>query len=119
MSRLLAENLEFRESNYRLQGEIKSNESRRANENAGEVKALLELKLLEIGNLVAKLEEASTPPKNSSPQIQREARAQKKSPDQRNWKNFCSLSEAMGGQECRLPPIPENKSYPRRTLECV
>jgi hypothetical protein len=41
------------------------------------------------------------------------------SPKEKNWKNMCSLSEAVHDQEGRLPPILENKYYPRKTLEYV
>ncbi|KAL8830217.1 MAG: hypothetical protein Q9191_001557 [Dirinaria sp. TL-2023a] len=41
----------------------------------------------------------------------------KRSPDQRNWKNSLCLSEVPGVVGGRLPPIVEDKYYPRQTLE--
>lgn len=41
----------------------------------------------------------------------------KRSPDQRNWKNALTLSEVTGGVDGRLPPIVEDKYFPRRTME--
>ena len=43
----------------------------------------------------------------------------RRSPDQRNWKNALTLSEVTGGTDGRLPPIVEDKYYPRRTMEYV
>jgi hypothetical protein len=118
-SRLLAENLGLREQILQLQNELENGNAQRIADNTSIVKSQLEAKLLEIGALVTSLGGVS-PPKRKSPREGKLTRASpSKSPDQRNWKNLCTLSEAVAGQEGRLPPILENKSYPRRTLESV
>lgn len=40
-----------------------------------------------------------------------------RTPDQKNWRNMRTFSEAAGLEDDRLPPILEDKYYPRRTLE--
>jgi DNA-binding protein H-NS len=116
-SRLLAENLGLREQILRLQTELENRRAQRVADHTGIVKSQLEAKLLEISALVNDLGDESAP-KKKSPRAGKITRASpNSSPDQRNWKNMCTLSEAVGGQEGRLPPILENKLYPRRTLE--
>lgn len=112
-SRLLAENLDLREQIIRLQNELENGQAQRIADTTGAIKSRLEEKLLEIGTLITSLGHASTPQEKTSRANPSE------SPDRRNWKNLCPLSEAVADQEGRLPPILENKTYPRRTLECV
>lgn len=115
-SRLLAENLGLREQIIRLQKEQEDGRAQRVAEYAVNLKSQLEAKLLEFGSLISALGNDS--PKKTSPKAGKITRASpSRSPDQRNWKNMCTLSEAVGGQDGRLPPILENKTYPRRTLE--
>ena len=118
-SRLLAENLGLRGQILQLQGELENGRSQRIAQHTGVVKSQLEAKLLEIGALLSALGEAPSPERKSrqSGKVSRTSPAT--SPDQKNWKNICSLSEAVAGQEGRLPAILENKSYPRRTLEYI
>jgi DNA-binding protein H-NS len=116
-SRLLAENLGLREQILQLQGEIETGRAQRIAENTGEVRALLEAKLLELGALVASLGVEPSPKKKSLTTGKITRASPRRSPDRRSWKNVCTLSEAVAGQDGRLPPIQENKSYPRRTLE--
>jgi hypothetical protein len=115
-SRLLAENLGLREQILRLQNELENGQAQRMVDTTG-IKSRLEAKLLEIGTLISSLGHEPTPRKNS-PQVGKTTRASPiGSPDQRSWKNLCTLSEAVASQEGRLPPILENKTYPRKTLE--
>lgn len=116
-SRLLAENLDLREQILRLKSELDNGKAQRIVDQTGEIKSQLEAKLLEIGALIGSLGQEPAPTKKSpkAGRISRTSLGQ--SPDQRNWKNMVTLSEAVAGQEGRLPPILENKSYPRRTLE--
>ncbi|KAM3074544.1 hypothetical protein ACMFMG_007974 [Clarireedia jacksonii] len=119
-SRLLAENLGLREQILRLEGELEHGRSRRVADRVNVVKSQLEERLLEIGALISGLGEES-PRKKRSPQTSRQYGGPKSSPpqipEQRNWKNMVTLSEAVASQEGKLPPILENKQYPRRTLE--
>ncbi|KAH7350971.1 hypothetical protein BKA65DRAFT_396711 [Rhexocercosporidium sp. MPI-PUGE-AT-0058] len=115
-SRLLAENLGLRGQILQLQGELENGRSQRIAQHTGVVKSQLEAKLLELGALLSGLGEVPSPQRRrQSGKVARPSPAT--SPDQKNWKNICSLSEAVAGQEGRLPPILENKSYPRKTLE--
>lgn len=116
-SRLLAENLGLREQILRLQNELENGHSRKLADHTGKVKSQLETKLLEITELISTL---GNEPERKKKSIQRgkvTRASPNQSPDQKNWRNMCTLSEAAAGQEGRLPPILENKSYPRRTLE--
>jgi len=115
----LSENLSLREQVARLQGELDNGRAQRIAESTQGLKAQLEAKLLELGALVTGLGEESAPRKKHSPVGKIARNSPATSPDQKNWKNMCTLSEAVGGQEGRLPPILENKSYPRKTLEYV
>jgi len=90
-------------------------------EEVGSIKDKFEIKLAELGGLVFDLGRthksgiaASSPSRRHS-----RRRSTKRSPDQRNWRNALTLSEVTGGQDGRLPPIMEDKYFPRRTLEYV
>lgn len=116
-SRLLADNLGLREQVLRLQLELDDGKARRIADSTSIIKAQLEVKMLEIGALINNLNQAPTPEK-SSPKTGKIMRGiLDQSPDQRNSKNTWTLSEAIANQEGRLPPILENKSFPRKTLE--
>jgi hypothetical protein len=118
-SRLLAENLGLREQIIHLQNELENGQAQRITEYTDGLKSQLEAKLLEIGALVAGLGNELPSKKKSSKGGKVTRSSPGTSPDQKNWKNMVTLSEAVAGQEGRLPPILENKSYPRRTLEYV
>lgn len=118
-SRLLAENLGLREQIIQLQNELENGKAQRIADNTGAIKSQLESKLLEIGALITSLGDGSTAPKKSPRQGKIIRASPGKSAEQRNRKSMCTLSEAVAGQEGRLPAILENKSYPRRTLEYV
>jgi hypothetical protein len=85
----------------------------------GCIKGKLEAKLTEIGSLVQELGkiqtdiEARRSPKRRPISIN----SPKRSPDQKPWKNILSLAEVTGGMDNRLPPIVEDKYFPRKTLE--
>jgi hypothetical protein len=116
VSRLLAENLGLREQILRLQTEADSRSSQEVVDHVNAIKSNLEAKLLELGILVTKLGDVPPPKKKTSTTEGKTVRPTQ-SPDQKNWKNMCTLSEAVGLQDGKLPPILEDKSYPRRTLE--
>lgn len=84
----------------------------------GTVKAKLEEKLVELGNLVMELGGIGDGSRHTRPSVRKIVQASpKRSPDQRNWRNALTLSEATGGLDARLPPIVEDKYFPRRTME--
>ncbi|MCJ1475329.1 hypothetical protein MMC13_003991 [Lambiella insularis] len=118
-SRLLSENLALREQVISLQHELDCRPKRSVLEDLGLVKDKLDIKLAELGSLVFELGQArkSAIADNSPPRRRSRKASPKRSPDQRNWKNVLSLSEVTGGQDGRLPPIVEDKYYPRRTLD--
>ena len=118
VSRLLAENLGLREQILRLQTEADSRSSQEVIDHVNSIKSNLEAKLLELGTLVTKLGDVPPSKKKTSTKEGKTVRpSPTQSPDQKNWKNMCTLSEAVGLQDGKLPPILEDKSYPRRTLE--
>ena len=121
ISRLLAENLALREQVIKLQGEVERRSTRNTLHNVGLVKGKLETKLAELGNLVLELGEIQSRRRTSHRPSggHSENLSTKRSPDQRNWRNTLTLSEVTAGQIGRLPPILEDKLYPRRTLEYV
>lgn len=117
-SRLLAENLGLREQILRLKSELENNRAQQIVENTRITKSQLEEKLLELGALISGL--GDEPSRKLSPQVTKQARESlSRSPGQRDWKNMYTMSEVVGGLDGRLPPIMENKSYPRTTLEYV
>ena len=118
ISRLLAENIAFREQCIKLQYEVNNGPSRGAMESVGNIKDRLEAKLTELGSMVQELGVVQRSSRNRSPRRKSAIRSSpKRSPDQRNWKNALTLSEATGGTDGRLPPIVEDKYFPRRTME--
>lgn len=116
---MLAENLGLREQIIHLQNELENGQAQRITVHMNGLKSQLEAKLLEIGALVTGLGNELPPKKKSARGGKTTISSPNTSPDQKNWKNMVTLSEAVAGQEGRLPPILENKSYPRRTLEYV
>ncbi|MCJ1431888.1 hypothetical protein MMC27_001244 [Xylographa pallens] len=118
-SRLLSENLVLREKIISLEYELNHRPKREALEDLGLVKDKLEAKLAELGGLVFELGRAQKNAIATSASSRRQSRGKspKRSPDQRIWRNALTLSEVTGGQDRRLPPIVEDKYYPRRTLD--
>lgn len=104
-----------------LENELHNRPGKAVLEEVGTLKDKLEIKLAELGGLVFDLGRAQkSGTAASSPSRRRSRRAStKRSPDQRNWRNALTLSEVAGGQDGRLPPIVEDKYFPRRTLEYV
>ena len=115
VSRLLAENLSLREEVLQLRGDLEKSQGHQMAEHTNTVRTQMEAKVWELNALVKSLGEG--PPPEKSPKLGKVVnKSPKRSPDQRNW---CTLSEAFESQEGRLPPILEDKAFPRRTLEYV
>ncbi|KAI4290657.1 MAG: hypothetical protein L6R35_000091 [Caloplaca aegaea] len=116
ISRLLSENISLREQVIRLQFEIEHNVGA---DSINTVRGRLETKLGELGSLVQELGNLQQDAEDQRAIRRRSGvkASPKKSPDQRNWKNGLTISEATGGADGRLPPIVEGKYYPRRTLD--
>ena len=121
VSRLLSENVSLREQIIKLHYEAEKSTELAAFDSVNTVKSKLEAKLSELGELVQELGNVQ---KNVASQRKHRRRSisrnsPKRSPDQRNWKNALTLSEVTGGADGRLPPILEDKYFPRRTMEYV
>ena len=116
MSRLLTENLELREQIIQLQNELENDKAHHIVENSRATKSLLEAKLLELGALISDL--GNEPEQKKSTKGRRTVKeSPSRSPAQRDWRNMYTMSEVVRGLEGALPPIVENKTYPRKTLE--
>lgn len=86
------------------------------------VKGRLESKLTELGELVQELGVVTAAGERRRSSKRRSIdRSSSKRLDsgQRAWRNGLSCSESVGGLEGRLPPILEDKYFPRKTLEYV
>ncbi|MCJ1243490.1 hypothetical protein MMC30_000687 [Trapelia coarctata] len=118
-SRLLSENLFLRQRIINLQNELDDRPGKALLEEVGSIKDKMEIKLAELDGLVFDLGRAQKSGIAASSPSRRHSRRRstKRSPDQRNWRNPLTLSEATGGQDGRLPPIVEDKYFPRRTLD--
>lgn len=117
MSRLLTENLALREQIIRLQKELENDKAYHLVENTRATKSQLEAKLLELGALISGLGNEPEQKSIKGGRIVRESPS--RSPTQRDWRNMYTMSEVVRGLEGPLPPIMENKTYPRKTLEWV
>ena len=116
-SRLLSENITLREENIQLKQELDEGRSKRALDSVFDLKRQVEGKIRELGQLVDGLGRAPKTALGTTPKRPKESSVIRRSPEQRNWKNTATLAEVAG--DGRLPPIPEDKHYPRRTLEYV
>lgn len=115
MSRLLTENLALRGQIIRLQNELENDKAHHLVENTRATKSQLEAKLLELGALISGLGNEPEQKSIKGGRIVRESPS--RSPTQRDWRNMYTMSEVVRGVEGPLPPIMENKTYPRKTLE--
>ncbi|KAK0634952.1 hypothetical protein B0T17DRAFT_586607 [Bombardia bombarda] len=118
-ARLLSENLDLRGQILRLEKDIEDNSARRIADHALEIKAKMEAQLEEWGTMLAGLG-LEPPSKRRSTEGRRYARSRTsnsgRSPAQRKQRDVGIDAEALAAQEGRLPPIYENKSYPRATM---
>ena len=117
ISRLLSENIAFRERLIKLQHEVDRSPGQAAFDSIGILRNGLETKLAELSSVVKELGKVQIEPRRQSWRKSIQQSSLKRSPDQRNWKNALTLSEVTGAVDGRLPPIVEDKYYPRRTLE--
>jgi len=104
VSRMLAENLNLREEILRLQNQLTASQPALETSEVDYVRNQLQAKLEEIGSLVAGL--------GSLQKAERPRRIQ----DPSTWRPLVPNLH-LSGQEPRMPPIAEDKYYPRKTLE--
>lgn len=116
VSRLLAENLRFREQIAHLENEVSVSKNRRIIDHINLTKSNLELKLVEMMTLVQEMKHVPATKRRSSFEPRK---VETRSPGSKAQRNMAIMSEALADQEGRLPPILENKHYPRKTLEYV
>ncbi|MCJ1461700.1 hypothetical protein MMC07_000298 [Pseudocyphellaria aurata] len=119
ISRLLSENIALRERIISLQYEVDKRPGRATLAGMGTIKEKLEAKLTELGGLVQELgsiQVAVENPRSPKRKLMNQNES-KRSPDQKNWKNNLTLSEVTAGGDGRLPPIVEDKYFPRKTLD--
>ena len=113
---MLSENITLREENIQLKQELDDGRSKRALDNVYNLKEQLEVKIKELNDVVGALGKVPKLTLRTTPKRRKEdRRSAERSPGQRNWKTSASLAELAG--DGRLPPILEDKRYPRRTLE--
>ncbi|KAI0187214.1 hypothetical protein EV127DRAFT_437056 [Xylaria flabelliformis] len=122
-ARLLSENLQLRSEVLRLKTDLEGSQDRRVADHALQIKEKMEAQLVEWGAMLASLGHEPIP-KNRSPRALKKARIQRDSiggtriTDWRRRETMSSMQdlEAAALQEGRLPPLWENKTYPRETL---
>ncbi|KAK4251660.1 hypothetical protein C7999DRAFT_10665 [Corynascus novoguineensis] len=117
-ARLLSENLELRGQILRLEKQVEDNSARRIADHALEVKAKLEVQLSEFAALLGSLgvEPPSKRRSSGDRRLSKPRQSMTRSPPQRRRRNTSIDSEALAEMEGRLPPIYENKTYPRATM---
>ncbi|KAM7208666.1 hypothetical protein V8F20_001089 [Naviculisporaceae sp. PSN 640] len=117
-ARLLSENLDLRGQIIRLEQEVERNSAQRIADHALEIKAKMEAQLQEWGAMLAGLG-VEPPTKRRSLEKRRSPKTRlsgSRSPPQRRRRNTGVDLDALAAQEGRLPPIYEQKSYPRATM---
>ncbi|KAK3904605.1 hypothetical protein C8A05DRAFT_13532 [Staphylotrichum tortipilum] len=117
-ARLLSENLDLRGQILRLEKQLEDSSARRIADQALEVKAKLEAQLSEFAALLGGLGVEPPAKRRSSEEriLAKNRRSIARSPPQRRRRDTGIDAEALAEQEGRLPPIYENKSYPRATM---
>ncbi len=114
--------MSLREQIIKLHYELESNAGKMESSTIDSFKMRLEAKLKEVGNLVQELGDVQKAAKKRRQEKRKSMNnkiSPKRSPNQRSWKNTQTLSDLMGEADGRLPPILEDKQFPRRTLEYV
>ncbi|KAI1438657.1 hypothetical protein GGR50DRAFT_373329 [Xylaria sp. CBS 124048] len=122
-ARLLSENLQLRSDVLRLKTELEGSHAQRVADHALQIKEKMEAQLVEWGTMLASLGNEPIP-KNRSPRALKRPRVQRSSigPSRiSDWRRRETMSsredlEAAALQEGRLPPLWEDKSCPRETL---
>ncbi|KAK8134722.1 hypothetical protein PG984_006734 [Apiospora sp. TS-2023a] len=117
-ARMLSENLDLRGQILRLETELSESRAQRIADHALEIKEKMEAQLLEWGTMLASLGHEPIP-RHQSPRLPKKAKTRSSigmcsSP---RWRRRNTEEmEWAAQQEGRLPPLWENKSCPRETL---
>ncbi|KAJ0162442.1 Shugoshin [Colletotrichum tanaceti] len=119
-ARSLSENLKLNSCIIELKEELKNSNTRRVADHARDIRSQLESRLKECLSVLETLGQEPPTKRHASPQGRRIARASlspRSPPQRRPPRESLKDTEARALQEGRLPPIAENKSYPRATLD--
>ncbi|KAK1639527.1 hypothetical protein BDP81DRAFT_314007 [Colletotrichum phormii] len=119
-SRSLSENLQLNGRIIELEKELEDSNARRIADHALDIRSRLESQLMDCMSLLSNLGQEPPTKRHASPRGRRISRASlpRGSPPQRRPpREPVKDTEARALQEGRLPPITENKSYPRATLD--
>lgn len=124
IARLLSENLQLKSDVNRLKIELEGSQDRIIAEHALQIKEKMEAQLAEWGSMLASLGQEPVP-KNRSPRaakrpkIERSSTGRSRISDRRRRETIHSMQdlEAAAQHEGRLPPLWEDKIYPRETLK--
>ncbi|KAI5928309.1 hypothetical protein F4810DRAFT_188726 [Camillea tinctor] len=126
-ARMLSENLELRGRIIHLENELEQSRAQRIADHALEIKAKMEAQLVEWGAMLAGLGHEPIP-RNRSPRAAKKAKIRNSlgrsslgRTSMSEWRRRDTMSsmkdlEAAALQEGRLPPLWEDKTYPRETL---
>lgn len=112
--------MSLREQIIKLHCELENSATKPDASKIDSFKTRLEAKLHEVGDLVEELKDIQQDTKKRWQEKQKFLSSKispKRSPNQRIWKNTQTLSDLMGEADGRLPPILEDKQFPRQTLE--
>ncbi|GKT49408.1 siderophore iron transporter 1 [Colletotrichum spaethianum] len=119
-ARSLSENLELNGRIIELEKELENSNARRIADHALDIRSRLETQLMECMSVLASLGQEPPTKRHASPRGRRISRASmshRSPPQRRPPREATKDTEARALQEGRLPPIAENKSYPRATLD--
>ncbi|KAF6821258.1 shugoshin c terminal domain-containing protein [Colletotrichum sojae] len=118
-ARFMSENLSLNSKIIELQTELENNNARRIADHALDVRARVEAQLMDCLSALSSLGQEPPTKRHASPRGRRSTRASlpRSPPERRPPREFIKDTEARALQEGRLPPIAENKSYPRATLD--
>ena len=121
VSRLLGENVSLREQIIKLHYTLDNSVGRGGWDKVDGLKQKLESGLTELGSILQELGEVQNKAVKECPAKRNitSHSSPKRSPNPRQWKNNLNLSDFAGEVDGRLPPILEDKCFPRRTLKYV
>ncbi|KAI0479054.1 hypothetical protein GGR56DRAFT_690226 [Xylariaceae sp. FL0804] len=120
-ARMLSENLELRGQILRLEAELRESRAQRIADHALEIREKMEAQLVEWGAMLASLGHEPIP-KSRSPRATKKAkRSSLGRIGMTQWRRRETMGsmqdlEDAAAQEGRLPPLWEEKTYPRETL---
>ena len=113
-SRLLSENITYREENINLKKELHN--AQLTIDHVGTLKILLDKKLGELSSLFTELGKPVVIPPELKTSTRRKSRPTlRRASEPRSWVTAEILAEAEG----RLPPISEDNIYPAKALEYI